>query len=227
MYVWQVGVVSAGDANFRVLTIDEIDDHLTSISERDWLIVFCETLPKSDAMLYYAMIKGQFSTSLFMIWWHVNIVSACVPTLTGDQTRCITRINLLVSTGVQLNKDSSTSNCPTWSFCVCRAENSKSICVKFGNSNEHWRVKNRAPYFVSEAECSRYFCLKFTNLISTRMSNSEHLPSNPSRDDLWTLWTRVFRLKIRAFLQNLHDIHMDRYPMLIIYGGNLICWNWK
>jgi hypothetical protein len=33
--VWQVGIVSKGNPHFRVLTTEEIDEHLTAISERD------------------------------------------------------------------------------------------------------------------------------------------------------------------------------------------------
>lgn len=35
--LWQVGVVRKEDPVFRVLTTEEIDEHLTAISERDWL----------------------------------------------------------------------------------------------------------------------------------------------------------------------------------------------
>lgn len=33
--LWQVGVVRSEDPSFRVLSTEEIDEHLTAISERD------------------------------------------------------------------------------------------------------------------------------------------------------------------------------------------------
>lgn len=38
-YFWQVGVVRTDSPAFRVLSTEEIDEHLTAISERDWVLI--------------------------------------------------------------------------------------------------------------------------------------------------------------------------------------------